>query len=72
VVRVKGSGYWQVDVLDNGLLQISFQMQVDPGGSIPAWLVNMFTGETPYQTLSKIRELVKRPEYQNRNFDFIN
>lgn len=71
MVRVKGSGFWQVDVLSDGLLQITFQMQVDPGGAIPAWLANMFTDETPYESLSKIRELVKRPEYQNRKFDFI-
>jgi hypothetical protein len=71
LVRVKGEGFWQVKVCDDGKLEIVFQMQVDPGGSIPAWLANLFTDETPYQSLFNFRELIKKEKYQDQYFDFL-
>jgi hypothetical protein len=71
LVRVKGEGFWQVKVCDDGKLDIVFQMQVDPGGSIPAWLANLFTDETPYQSLFNFRELIKKEKYQDQYFDFL-
>lgn len=71
MVRVKGEGFWLVTVSDDGKLDILFQMQVDPGGNIPAWLANLFTDETPYQSLFKLREMIKKEKYQSQNFDFL-
>jgi len=71
LVRVKGEGYWQVKVCEDGKLDVVFQMQVDPGGNIPAWLANLFTDETPYKSLFKLRELIKKKKYQDQNFDFL-
>jgi len=72
LVRVKGNGEWQVNVLADGRLEMIFRMQVDPGGEIPAWLVNMFIDETPYETMFNIREMMKKPEYSQKRYDFIN
>jgi len=72
LVRVKGNGEWQVNVLADGRLEMIFRMQVDPGGEIPAWLVNMFIDETPYETMFNIREMMKKPEYSQKQYDFIN
>jgi hypothetical protein len=71
LVRVIGQGFWEVKVAATGKLDITFQMQVDPGGNIPAWLANLFTDETPYQSLFKLREFIKKEKYQEQNFDFI-
>ncbi len=72
LVRVKGNGEWLVNVLKDGSLEMIFRMQVDPGGEIPAWLVNMFIDETPYETMVNIREMMKKPEYRQRKYGFIN
>lgn len=72
LVRVKGNGEWLVKVLGDDSLEMIFRMQVDPGGEIPAWLVNMFIDETPYETMVNIREMMKKPEYRQRKYDFIN
>lgn len=72
LVRVKGNGEWQVKVLGNGNLELTFSMEVDPGGGIPAWLVNTFIEDTPYVTMVNIREMMKKARYQGKKFDFIN
>ena len=69
--RVKGSGFWKVVVRPSGKLDIIFQMQIDPGGNIPAWLVNMFIDTTPYHTLVNLRKFLKKEKYQNKTFSFI-
>ena len=69
--RVKGSGFWKVVVLPSGKLDITFQMQIDPGGNIPGWLVNMFIDTTPYHTLVNLRKFLKKEKYQNKTFSFI-
>lgn len=70
-VRVQGNGFWKVVVLPSGKLDITFQMQIDPGGNMPAWLVNMFIGSTPYHTLVNLQKLIKKEKYQNKKFSFI-
>ena len=69
--RVTGKGFWEVKVLTSGKLDITFQMQINPGGSIPAWLVNLFIDSTPYYTLLHVREEIKKEKYQQKIFNFI-
>jgi hypothetical protein len=71
-VRVRTSNArWEVTPLGPGQLKIVYTVKFDPAGSVPAWLVNMFVTKAPYQTFMKLREGVKRPEYQNAHLDFI-
>lgn len=72
LVRIPlGKGSWRVKVLDDKTLEVTFQMLVDPGGNVPAWLANMFIDDTPVYTLSHLREVIVKEEYQNRKFDFL-
>jgi hypothetical protein len=71
LVRVKGKGFWTVYILETGKLDVTFQMQVDPGGNIPAWLANIFMDNTPYFSMLKLREIMKKEKYRNQRFDFI-
>lgn len=70
-VRVKGSGYWRVRSLPTGKLDVTLSMQVDPGGEIPAWLVNMFVFKTPVNTLEGLRKVITDKKYQNKKYGFI-
>ena len=72
MIRVKGTGIWKVTVLPLGKLEIIFEMQLDPGGNIPAWMANMFVDESPYHTLLKLKEVIQKDKYQNQKFDFLN
>ena len=71
LVRMEGYGSWVVRDLNDGKLEITFQMQMDPGGNIPAWMANMFAGDTPYHTLLGLREAMGEEKYQGKSYDFI-
>ena len=71
LVRMEGYGSWKVSDMGEGKLEITFQMQIDPGGSIPAWMANMFAGDTPYQTLTGLREAMQEEKYQGKSYNFI-
>lgn len=71
IVRVSGKGYWMVKVLPNEMLDITFSMLVDPGGNIPAWMVNIMVDTTPFSTLTEIRRILSEKRYQNKKFNFI-
>ena len=70
LVRMEGYGSWIVREMNEGKLEITFQMQMDPGGSIPAWMANMFAGDTPYQTLLGLREAMQEKKYQGKSYEF--
>ncbi len=54
-VRIKESfGAWIVTPQEDGLLKVVYSFKVDPGGSIPAWLLNLAIAEGPYQTFKNL------------------
>jgi len=66
IVRVEQAyAQWLITPMANGRLHVEYELQVDPGGCIPAWLVNMFATTGPFYTFQKLREQVKKPEYNN-------
>jgi hypothetical protein len=58
-VRVKHyQASWKVTMPDANTLHINYIMELDPGGSIPAWLSNMFVDKGPYGTFSNLAKLL--------------
>ncbi len=70
-VRVKGYGYWDVKEISENEIFVTFSMQIDPGGSIPSWLANMFVDDSPYNTLLNIKTLLESGDYEKQTFNFI-
>ena len=65
-VRItKMNGLWELTPLDNGKLKILYQMSVDPGGSIPKWLVNSLVVDIPFNTLNNLRRIAKEDRYKS-------
>jgi hypothetical protein len=72
IVRIqKCYSRWQITPLQNGQLQIEYVLQVDPGGSVPAWLINMFATKGPFETFQKLRKQVKKTDYARAYLPFI-
>jgi len=71
LVRMSGYGSWIVSVLPDNTLNVIFQMQMDPGGSIPAWMANMFAGDSPYQTMKGLRKVINNKEYQGKQYPLL-
>ncbi|MCB0807122.1 MAG: START domain-containing protein [Bacteroidales bacterium] len=59
-----GKGKWTAKKTDEGHSSVSLQMLADPGGNIPAWLVNKFIVDSPFNTLSNLKEFGKKEQYQ--------
>ena len=70
-VRVKGYGYWEIKELSKNRINVTFSMQIDPGGSIPTWLANMFVDDTPFNTLLNLKELLESEDFEKYTYNFI-
>jgi len=55
----------------NKYLDIVFTLHVHPGGSIPAWLVNLFATRGPLETFRNLRTQVSKPKYKEASFLFL-
>lgn len=51
-------GFWKLVDLGNSTLA-TYQLHSDPGGKLPAWLVNWKITEAPYKTLRNLRKRVE-------------
>jgi hypothetical protein len=59
-----GNGKWEARSVGENQISVTLQMQVDPGGNIPAWLVNRFVADSPYQTLKNLKSFGKKEKYR--------
>ncbi|MBN8826604.1 MULTISPECIES: START domain-containing protein [unclassified Spirosoma] len=72
VVRVtEWSAIWQVHPEPNQLLLIEYQCRVDPGGSLPAWLINLTAASGPFESFKLLRKTILDTHYQGRRFSFL-
>lgn len=72
VVRIKeSSGYYLFTPLSNGKVQVTHSAHADPAGNIPTWLSNSVMVDTPFKTLTNLKEQVKKEKYQGKTFKFI-
>lgn len=53
------SGIWIVKAINKDKISIDYILDVDPGGQMPSWAVNLFIAKGPYQTFSKLSEILK-------------
>jgi hypothetical protein len=61
VVRMlKADGYWLLTSTDKDNTDVTYQMHVEPGGSIPAWLSNPFIKNVPFSTFKELRNIVQK------------
>lgn len=51
---------WKVTMPTANTIQISYFLEVDPGGSIPAWIANSFADKGPYGTFSNLAEQLRK------------
>ena len=71
-VRVPiSSEIWTVTRLDKTRIHIDYQLKLDPGGTVPAWLINTFSVKGPFETFKNLREQIKKPKYRNAPISFI-
>lgn len=72
IVRVKQSvGKWIITPAGKDLLNIEYTLALDPGGDVPAWLINLFAAEGPMQTFKKLKIQLQNLAYQHVELPYI-
>lgn len=72
IVRIDHSmGKWIMTPVGEKRVHVVYTLQVDPGGEIPAWLVNMFAANGPTQSFKNLRLQLQKPAYRDASLPFI-
>ena len=59
IVRVPFSkARWKVNPLSGSRLYVEYDIEIDIGGAVPVWLVNMVAPQAPYETFKALREKI--------------
>jgi hypothetical protein len=72
LVRIeKLKGCWKFFPRGNGLVEVTYQLHVELGGNVPAWLANSFAVDNPFNTLMNVDEIIKKDKYQLAVYKYI-
>jgi START domain len=72
VVRVKEfKAKWILTPMANGQVKCYYELLVDPGGNVPAWLVNLAALDGPYETTWNMKTQVLKAKYQKAKLNHI-
>lgn len=62
---------WILTPMKDGTVEIVYQLLVNPGGCIPAWIANLVVIDGPFATMVNFKEWVMKPKYQMAKVSFI-
>lgn len=62
---------WTFVLQPDGRIQVETQAHVNPGGPMPAWIINRLLLDAPYKTLLGMREVLDTGRYLEAQFDFL-
>lgn len=72
IVRIEHSvGKWIITPTDNGQVKVEYTLHLDAGGSVPAWLLNMFITQGPTESFIKLKAQLQKPAYKNVKLAYI-
>jgi len=72
LVRIKYSNAtWTVTPISDSQFKVEYRIEVDPGNGVPAWLLNLFASNGPYESFINLRKRMKLPPYAHAKFPFI-
>lgn len=57
IVRiVLSKGTWNVSTISNKMIHVEYILELDPGGTVPAWLLNLFSTKGPLETFASLKK----------------
>jgi hypothetical protein len=72
IVRIDHSmGKWTIVPIDPNHIKVEYTLHTEPGGSLPAWMVNMFAAEGPMEVFKAIRIQLQKPAYHDAVLSYI-
>lgn len=71
-VRIREfNALWSIKPLKNGIVEVDYELLLNPGGNIPAWIVNLAIIDGPFETSVKMKEWIMKEKYQKTSYSFI-
>ena len=55
---------WKITPLSTDKVAVDYHFQSDPGGNIPAWMINLAIDKGPVSSIKKLRTMVRKEKYQ--------
>jgi START domain len=56
LVRIPYSrAVWDVTTISIKAIRLTYILEVDPGGSVPAWIMNLFATKAPFETFENLK-----------------
>jgi len=72
VVRIKETNlWWEFTPKSNNLIEVDYYLKSNPGGYLPAWIVNLAIDQGPIQTVKRFLKILKDPKYKNVKLDYV-
>jgi len=62
---------WRFTPLGEGKVRVAFELQLDLGGNIPAWVINLAVTKGPYNSLKNFVALAAEEPYSSARLDYI-
>jgi len=72
IVRIaNSSGKWVITPIGANQVHVQYSIHVDPGGSLPAWLVNIFATDAPLKIFENLRVQLQKPAYKSAGLAYL-
>lgn len=72
IVRITHSlGKWVINPYENNGIKVSYELEVDPAGSVPAWLTNLFATQGPMETFQRLKAYLARHDYKDAKLGYL-
>ena len=71
VRMTKADIHWIFTPIGNGKVKLVYTLSTDPGGSIPAWMINLAADQGPLMTMVKFKEEIEKEKYRNAKLAFV-
>jgi len=69
IVRIPHSvGNWTITPIGKNQVRAEYVLEVDPMGTIPAWLINLFATKGPLETFKGLKIHVQQDKYRNTHY----
>ncbi len=62
---------WILTPQEDGTIEAVYYIKTDPGGAVPAWLMNLFVDRGPVESFGGLRKLSKEEPYKSIKLDYI-
>jgi hypothetical protein len=62
---------WTVIPLSPSRLKVDYFIEIDPGGSVPAWMVNLVSAQAPYDSFKTLKDRIRQKKFMNAKVLFI-